>query len=146
MAKCGGWYYTKPPWHNDPMTAVTGESGYDTKALLKELVDNKNNDARILRAYLEKLHEGNERNPFGCAEPHAVYQLLKEGAELNQIFIGATFHTVFSEREREDVYKFHKPCENCRNWLTAQLKDGSYMIDMGELNNFVRSSRLKWWE
>lgn len=144
MATCGGWYYTKPAWHKDPLTAVTGTSGMDTLGALKGLSE-KTSDAKILLAYLTELRKNNERNPFGCAEPHAVCQLLEKGAELNQIFIGATFESAYSNYWKQDVDRFLKPCVNCQKWLTARLKDGSYMIDMGELNKFVRDSHLSWW-
>lgn len=150
MATCGGWYYTKAPWHNDPMTVVTGRSqaGGTTKANLSGLALT-NDDAKIFHAYLDAIHkkninESNDRNPFGCAEPDAIYQLLGQGAQINQIFIGSTHETVYSDRWQEDVDRRLKPCANCQQWLTAELKDGSFMVDMGELNRFVRQNKLSW--
>jgi hypothetical protein len=144
MAKCSGWYYTKPMWHQDSATVVTGwsQSGSLTRGNLGKLAKTKP-DAKIMLEYLKSIFTDPDRDPFGCAEPDAVYKLLTEGAELNQIFIGMT------SEPRETAYgdedKWLKPCVNCQKWLTGRLKDGNYMIDMGELNLFVKNSKLSWW-
>lgn len=145
MAKCGGWYYTKPVWHKDSATVVTGwsKSGSLTRKSLADLATTKP-DAKIMLEYLKAIFTDPSRDPFGCAEPDAVYQLLAKGAELNQIFIGMTTEPRATS-DGEEADKWLKPCVNCQKWLTGRLKDGNYMIDMGELNQFVKNSKLSWW-
>ena len=155
MATCSAWYYTKPPWHDDPMTIVKGTSqtGVNTKGKLETLAK-KNADAKVLLAYLNKVAKDNQsldtaeerdRDPFGCAEPDAVRQLIEKGAELNQIFIGMTTELRYSAVAEGDIDKRLKPCVNCQKWMTARLRDGNYMIDMGELNQFVRTTKGVSW-
>ncbi|GGF14801.1 hypothetical protein GCM10011611_20700 [Aliidongia dinghuensis] len=143
MAKCSGWYYKGPAWHQNSLVAVNADSrsGKETRKDLLGLGSNEDAKAFIgALDYIARLgiegKDGKSRDPFGCAEPDAVYQLLKLGAEINQIFISQTRESRVSTYWRDageeyDVYL--KPCPCCRLWLSAEHRAGYFMIDIKEL-------------
>jgi len=150
MAGCAAWYYKDAVWKNDSLVAITADSGYPrgTRTRLERLSKNGKRDAQDLLEALKYLKRtnNNQRNPFGCAEPHAVSTLLEMGASINQIFLGITreprISTHFGDHWKgEDYGAVLKPCENCSLWLTKQDRQGTYMVNLQEIYRYRDKNR-----
>jgi hypothetical protein len=143
-ARCSGWYYKGVVWKNDSLIMVKANSqpgGY-TRNNLVVLARQKQEALDFLEAldYLRMINsEG--RDPFGCAEPDAVYKLLDKGASLNQIFISITREERISKHSG-DYWKGYpydaalKPCSNCSLWLSEDKRQGVFMVDLQKIYHY----------
>lgn len=134
MASCGAWYYKDVPWKKDSLVWVKAHSR-SGKATRRELgnLAMRNGDAQEFALALDyvKISNGEGRNPFGCAEPRGVYEMLHRGAAINQIFIGLTYE-LRGEGDNEQA-RYLKPCPCCSQWLTPQDRQGVYQVDIKRL-------------
>lgn len=151
MTTCTGFYYTKPAWHKDPIKHVKGVStpGGTTLGNISKL---DNDDAMLFQLALETImvleqEKSDARHPFGCAEVDAVYQLLKDGVDLNRIFPCQAYESrikwdPWAQETIEDEFVI-RPCRCCRMWLSSQDRSGCYTIDMRSIYMLAKQNTHK---